>query len=204
MAATIPCSIARCPNPAKARGWCSRHYEVWRQHGDPTFPAAHKGLPLLERFWGSVDRHGPVPRSCPELGRCWVFTGPRSRRGYGQFRGGHQPQGSRYSWSLETGETLTRDIEICHHCDNPPCVRFSHLFKGTHAQNMADMSRKGRTARRKLTDAEVLAARMAFAAGQDAAAIAQDFGIHTTNLYRLLRGITYRHSPGPTAKDSPK
>jgi transposase len=35
---------------------------------------------------------------------------------------------------------------FCHTCDFKPCVRGSHLFKGTHAENAADMKQKGRSA----------------------------------------------------------
>jgi hypothetical protein len=35
---------------------------------------------------------------------------------------------------------------ICHHCDNPRCVRLAHLFLGTPADNVHDMHRKGRGA----------------------------------------------------------
>ena len=29
------CSIEDCPGPVIARGWCMKHYQRWRRHGDP-------------------------------------------------------------------------------------------------------------------------------------------------------------------------
>src|SRR5262249_33683010 len=36
---------------------------------------------------------------------------------------------------------------VLHHCDNPPCVKPSHLCLGTQRENIADMVTKGRNAR---------------------------------------------------------
>lgn len=33
------CDVRGCYDPPKVRGWCQRHYQVWRRHGDPTFRA---------------------------------------------------------------------------------------------------------------------------------------------------------------------
>jgi hypothetical protein len=49
---------------------------------------------------------------------------------------------NRVAWFLTTGKWPKPFA--CHKCDNPMCVRFSHLFEGTHKKNMEDMAKKGR------------------------------------------------------------
>lgn len=29
------CSVETCDDPAHCRGWCGKHYQMWRKHGDP-------------------------------------------------------------------------------------------------------------------------------------------------------------------------
>ena len=66
-------------------------------------------------------------------------------RGYGRFRVGKRKLAShRVAWAIRYGQ-IPDGMFVCHKCDNPSCCNPDHLFLGTHEDNMADMSRKGRT-----------------------------------------------------------
>jgi hypothetical protein len=99
-------------------------------------------MTLEARFWAKVDKNGPVPAHRPELGPCWIWTGAKLG-GYGVF-GRPQITASRLALQWAIGRELEPDEWALHHCDNPPCVRSSHLFIGTSADNSADRDAKGR------------------------------------------------------------
>ena len=100
--------------------------------------------PLNVRFWSKVDKHGPT--LVYALGSCWLWTGAVDKDGYGQTcHNGVQCKAHRVAWFLTTGE-WPKPFAL-HKCDNPSCVRFSHLFQGTPKDNTADMMKKKRAAR---------------------------------------------------------
>lgn len=80
---------------------------------------------------------------------CWEWVGHRFWSGYGRiyikpkYRRAH-----RVSWEIKHGE-IPKGMCVCHKCDNPACVRPSHLFLATHAENMIDKKNKNRAYRMK-------------------------------------------------------
>ena len=65
--------------------------------------------------------------------------------GYGQVVvNGRLMAAHRYSYLISIGPLEPGKL-ICHNCDNRRCIRPSHLFQGTHRDNMDDMISKGRS-----------------------------------------------------------
>lgn len=105
-------------------------------------------MTLLERFFAKVDKDGPVPAHAPELGPCWVWTGGLTSAGYGEIKvDGVVLLAHRVAWWIAHGYMPPADREVAHRCDNPPCIRPSHLFLATQTENWLDAQAKGRSRR---------------------------------------------------------
>jgi len=65
------CSIPECKKTARCRGWCSKHYEKWRQWGDPLHVVERQTVCSVEGCDGKVDARG----WCPSHYNKWVRWG---------------------------------------------------------------------------------------------------------------------------------
>ena len=76
--------------------------------------------------------------------KCVEYQGALTSRGYGShWYKNKRQQAHRVAWELKYGP-IPQGLHVLHRCDNKKCVRVSHLFLGTHADNMRDMAVKGR------------------------------------------------------------
>lgn len=137
---------------------------------------------------------------------CWTWTGPVNNKGYG--RHGARSYVHRTIFEL-TVRPLATGEQVCHHCDNPPCVRPSHLFAGSQSDNMRDMVAKSRHAAAthpeavvrgervggaKLTDGQVRELREASAVGGVSQMdLSRRYGISHHNVRLILANRIWTH-----------
>ena len=157
---------------------------------------APKALPPMSdndrrRFEKRIDKTGFGPR-----GTCWKWKGS-TPQGYGSFYyAGNTFSSHRVAYFAHTGDD-PGDLDILHKCNFPMCVRWSHLRKGTHAENMNDRDKAGHQSTKrgadhpvaKLTEEQVLDIRAAFARGiWTKMDLARQYNVS----HRLIRNIVNR------------
>jgi hypothetical protein len=154
------CSVDECPSEARKRGLCGKHYGRLLRLGSTDLPPKPQ-VDDVAAFWAKVNKDGPVPEHCPELGPCWLWTIGHDEQGYGIFyyhdETGKQRKTRAHRWLLGhlRGRPLSRKVvgeeDGCHRCDNPPCVNPAHLYIGTRKQNAADAVARKRLWQQKVT-----------------------------------------------------
>lgn len=148
-------------------------------------------------------KRGNAPRSIadrfadswePDESGCWMWKRAKLHFGHGAMTvGGKVRKAHRVSYELHCGP-IPNGAMVLHRCDVPSCVNPAHLRVGSHEENMADMSKRGRAAkggqnhfskvafrgrdnaRARLTEDAVREIRAASKRG-DVAALARKYGI---------------------------
>lgn len=167
---------------------CTECFYEYRRASPPTIEPKVK----WEAFVDKTPGQGPN-------GDCWIWTGPRTPTGYGIFqypkkntRGAHVA-----SYWIHTEDFDTSGHEICHHCDNPPCVNPAHLFKGDVQINAKDCNEKGRRPkgethyRAKFNAEQVREIRKRYLEGVSVPDIAKEYGVNQTTLYYIISRKAY-------------
>jgi len=140
---------------------------------------------------------------------CLEWVGSRDRNGYGRLSvEGKQLLAHRLMFELHFGKIPSR-MYVCHKCDNPSCVRPSHLFVGTPSDNNKDAYNKGRNSQKgecnghsKLLLKDVIALRKqwdttVFGRGDKKTFFenqAQKYGVSTSTIEKVVKRHNWRLS----------
>jgi len=123
---------------------------------------------------------------------CWGWKGRKGTGGYGVLHDrGKLIMAHRWMWEAIEGE-IPPGMLVCHGCDNPPCVRPSHLFLGTSRDNTLDSARKGRM-QGKLSLSDVEEIKRLYVPGskgenRGVRELAERFGVLRKHIWRIGTG----------------
>lgn len=136
------CTVEGCNRSHTAHGLCSSHYARLRKYGEvqadkplPSRPQERRRGPALaieERFWGKVDKNGPLG--------CWLWMASLDPRGYGQFivmrrDRGYPYRAHRFAWESLRGP-IPEGLVLDHRCRTRNCVNPDHLEPVTNEENV--------------------------------------------------------------------
>lgn len=141
---------------------------------------------------------------------CWEWVKFRARNGYGRISIGNKSISAHRASYLVFKGAIPAGKFVCHVCDNPCCVKPSHLFLGTPSENFLDSVRKGRsklvlenrsraargseTKVSKLRENDITIIRnLYFNEKMTLKSIAARFGVHSATISKVLKGTTWKH-----------
>ena len=133
------------------------------------------------------------------LNGCWEWRGARDNTGYGKFMAdGKRYYAHRYSYMHNVGK-IKRGMYVLHKCDNPPCIRPSHLYIGTKKQNTQDAVRRGRIAhgsrcpQSKFTKDDVDMIRAIYKGGKTTQQeIADEYGVSRPTITNIINNKNWK------------
>jgi hypothetical protein len=140
---------------------------------------------------------------------CHPWTGARNEHGYGQFWDGtYHANGSprmvgAHRWGYRRFVGDPGRLHVRHTCDQPWCQNRRHWVLGTHLQNMADRSERGRcvlpdargtrNGHAKITEDVVRDIRRRAAAGELHREIAADVGLSRSSVGLIVNRVNWPH-----------
>lgn len=133
---------------------------------------------------------------------CLEWTKYCTSAGYGQFEvNGQTVSVHRFAYKLHFGE-IPEGLHCLHYCDNPPCCEPTHLFLGTHQDNMIDRDNKNRlnapkgekNGHAKLTEKQVLEIREKYIPRiYHTYILAEEYNVTQPIIFRIIKREIWKH-----------
>lgn len=129
-----PCNVEGCRDNAHysasgSRGWCNKHYQRWRKHGDPL---------AGQTFWGAPNDF-LTKAMATQTNECILWPYGLDGNGYVLVCvDGAQVRANRLICEKVQGPAPSSKHEAAHLCGHSNCINHNHLAWKTHIENEAD------------------------------------------------------------------
>lgn len=193
------CTVDDCDRPAIARGWCTRHYQLWQRSGTPLGVGTPKGAAKqwLDNIAADTERTG-----C----RDWPFALTTDGRPILRIAGRTRSASQVVLELVGHSRPQPPGNNALHSCDRSICVAPWHLRWGTPRDNVVDRDTRGRgrwavgdsNGNAKLTAEDVAAIRARHGGGHGGTtrALAAEYGVTMATIQLIGRGATWKHQLG--------
>ena len=183
------CAVSHCDKPQYAsNGLCTLHNDRLRRNPNDYGRVYNELVDRLERDLDIV------------VGQCWEH---RVKRPHGYSRVwlyGQELLAHRVAYAVWRGP-IPDGLYVLHNCDNRPCCNPSHLFLGTHQDNMDDMYGKGRGKKAsgeklpqtKLSESKVLQIKTLIRDGFKNPEIGRQFDVSTATIHNIRHNKVWKH-----------
>jgi hypothetical protein len=190
--ATI-CAVDGCDRFVKQNGWCAKHYQRWRAHGDPLKTKTAPTGALPEFLFAHVNFTG---NECV----LWPFAS-KNEHGYGIiWHQGRRRKAHQVMCEIVNGPRPSPKHGALHSCGRGHlgCINPRHLRWGTQKENMKDADDHGTVARSRdlphtrLTPDDVRFIRKMHGkvTGME---LAEKFGVSRKQVYDIQNGRRWTH-----------
>ena len=150
--------------------------------------------PFEIRFWSKVAK-----KSDDECWEWQAYKHPQKHYGYFYVNKRYRNvRAHRIAYELTYGK-ISKEAQVLHKCDNPSCVNPTHLFIGTHQDNVNDKVNKGRQMKgeqqplSKLTNENVKYIKQSLKNGVAKVQLAKQFNVDYYTIYYIEKGRLWKH-----------
>jgi hypothetical protein len=153
------------------------------------------------KFKGNIKEQLLSGITVDDSSGCWLWTKGKNSDGYGFLMRDRCMIGvHRLSFMVFRGD-IPIDMLVCHRCDVRNCINPEHLYLGTHADNMKDMSERKRTKFQdgennssvKLTRSQVVDILNRWSEGEPQSTLAEEYEVSPATIHCIVRRKTWTH-----------